>query len=89
MESFILFRSSNADFFQFRGLGFSLSLQDLATQILYWDKFKAELKQNVPKEMHREKRFVPPLLAEWFAGSMHLINLNELCKTHVFSFPII
>ena len=46
---------------------FSISLQDLATQIRYWDKFVAECRQT-GVAITRAKRFVPCDLAAWMVG---------------------
>lgn len=35
----------------------------------FWDSFKKAVKQ-VPKETAGPRRFVPPVLAEWFAGRL-------------------
>ncbi|CAK9052576.1 unnamed protein product [Durusdinium trenchii] len=45
--------------------------QDFGTQVFYWDKYRAELKKSVPKELRNKKKFVPPRVAEYFAGVPH------------------
>ncbi|CAK8990698.1 unnamed protein product [Durusdinium trenchii] len=41
---------------------------DLATQIHYWTEFRKAMKDYTPHVDLKAKRFLPPVLAEWFAG---------------------
>ena len=52
----------------------SRSFQDFGTQVFYWDKYRAELKKSVPKELRNKKKFVPPRVAEYFAGFLMTIG---------------
>ena len=51
-------------------------VQDLATQIHYWTEFRKAMKDYTPHVDLKAKRFLPPVLAEWFAG---LLNCLECC----------
>ena len=42
--------------------------------MFYWDKYRAELKKSVPKELRNKKKFVPPRVAEYFAGFLMTIG---------------